>query len=97
VTKVHPSPHPLPRLLAQVKREKAVPGVVGSVGAPMPGVVFDVKAKAGDQVEAGVPIVVLSAMKMETVVSATVAGRIAELPVKVGDDVAAGDLLFKIE
>jgi pyruvate carboxylase len=63
----------------------------------MPGVVFDVKAKPGDQVEVGKAIVVLSAMKMETVVSATVAGRIAELPVKPGDDVAAGDLLFKIE
>ena len=63
----------------------------------MPGVVFDIKAKAGDQVETGVPIVVLSAMKMETVVAATTSGRIAEMPVKTGDDVAAGDLLFKIE
>ena len=46
----------------------------GSVGAPMPGVVVDVKVAVGDAVSAGDPMIVLSAMKMETVCAASIDG-----------------------
>jgi len=48
-------------------------------------------------VEAGAAMVILSAMKMETVVAAPIKGRIAAMPVATGDDVKAGDLLVLIE
>jgi pyruvate carboxylase len=70
---------------------------VGSIGAPMPGVVFETKVKVGDTVEAGQPMVVLSAMKMETVVAAPVAGRVEAITVSANDDVQAGDLLVSIQ
>ncbi len=76
-------------------REKAT-GVVGAVGAPMAGVVVDVKAKPGEKVKEGEPLLVLSAMKMETVVAAPVDGKVAAMPVGSGDDVQAGDLLVTI-
>ena len=40
----------------------------------MPGVVVDVKVAVGDAVSAGDPMVVLSAMKMETVCAASIDG-----------------------
>ena len=52
--------------------------------------------RRGDIIEAGTPMVVLSAMKMETVVAAPVTGQVAAITVGAGDDVKAGDLLVTI-
>jgi len=82
--------------LNKVSRPKAE-GVLGGVGAPMPGVVFETKVKVGDTVEKGAPMVILSAMKMETVVAAPTAGKVTSLPVTAGDDVQAGDLLVALD
>ena len=49
------------------------------------------------QVPMGAPMVVLSAMKMETVVAAPIAGKVAQLTVKGGDDVQPGDLLVELD
>lgn len=59
----------------------------------MPGVVVETKVAVGDAVTAGTPMLILSAMKMETVVAAPMAGRVESLTVKSGDDVQPGDLL----
>ncbi|RMG99652.1 MAG: pyruvate carboxylase [Deltaproteobacteria bacterium] len=80
-----------------VRREKADPADPGSVGAPMPGGVVDVRVKPGDAVGAGDPVVVLSAMKMELSVAAPVAGKVRRVAVGAGDHVDAGDLLVEIE
>jgi len=76
---------------------KAAKGVKGQVGAPMPGSVMEVRVKEGDRVEKGAPLVVLSAMKMEMVVQAPVAGVVKSIDVNVGMRLDGDDLLLTLE
>ncbi len=65
----------------------------GSLLAPMPGTVVRVAVAEGDAVEAGQPVLVLEAMKMQHTVSAPHAGTITDLSVRVGTQVASGEVL----
>jgi pyruvate carboxylase len=78
-------------------RDKADPADAGSVAAPMAGEVVEVKAQPGGTVAAGEPLVVLSAMKMETSVAAPVSGTVRHVAVIKGDQLDTGDLLVVIE
>ncbi|HEY8437100.1 MAG TPA: biotin carboxylase N-terminal domain-containing protein [Candidatus Limnocylindrales bacterium] len=65
--------------------------------APMPGSVIAVHRSIGDAVAAGDPVVTLEAMKMEHVVAAPVAGSVATIGVRAGDQVTRGQRLGSIE
>jgi len=75
---------------------KAVRGQKGSIGAPMPGTVVEIKCKEGDSVKKGDPLVVLSAMKMETVVKSPVDGKVMKVAIQNGQKLDGDDLLFDI-
>merc|ERR1719183_1860444 len=77
---------------ASTRREKASSDA-GSVGAPMPGVVVDVKVKVGDMVTEGDQLVTMSAMKMETAIPAPRSGMVQRVTVNAGDKVDGDDLL----
>lgn len=79
-----------------VRREKASSDP-GSVGSPLAGVCVEVRVQEGGNVKAGDPIVVMSAMKMDTVVSAPVSGKVERILVKANDSVSQGDLLCEIK
>ncbi|KAK9426930.1 carbamoyl-phosphate synthase L chain, ATP binding domain-containing protein [Lipomyces doorenjongii] len=68
-----------------VSRPKADPNNPSHVGAPMSGVVVEVRVKDGSIVKKGDPIAVLSAMKMEMVISAQASGLVSEVVVREGD------------
>jgi len=65
--------------------------------APMPGKVVRVLVKAGDQVTARQPVVVVEAMKMENELRASRGGTVAEVLVPEGMSVDAGALLLVIQ
>jgi acetyl-CoA/propionyl-CoA carboxylase, biotin carboxylase, biotin carboxyl carrier protein len=67
------------------------------VSAPMPGSIHAVHVAAGQAVDAGDPIATLEAMKMEHAVVAPIAGTVAELVARAGDQVARGDVLAVVE
>ena len=63
----------------------------------MPGEVIDIRVKVGDTVEKGAALVVLSAMKMEMVVQAPIAGKIKTIDVNKGMKIEGEDLLMTLE
>jgi glutaconyl-CoA/methylmalonyl-CoA decarboxylase subunit gamma len=68
----------------------------GKVHAPMPGLVVEVIAQIGEEVEAGRPIVVIEAMKMQNALVAPLSGRVSSIPVTAGTAVETGQLLIAI-
>lgn len=69
----------------------------GSLTAPMPGSVLEVRVAEGDQVVAGQILVVLEAMKMEHHITAPMDGAVCDLGVSVGQQLENGALLMTIE
>ncbi len=75
--------------------EGAAPG--GSLTAPMPGKLVAFLARAGEAVKAGQPLAVMEAMKMEHTIAAPRDGTVAELLYGVGDQVAEGAELMRLQ
>ena len=69
----------------------------GLVAAPAPAIVVSVAVQPGDPVEAGQPLVVLEAMKMETSVVAPFGGHVREVRVVPNVQVGPGDPLVVID
>jgi len=69
----------------------------GRLTAPMPGKLVAFLAKAGEAVKAGQPLAVMEAMKMEHTIAAPRDGTVAELLYGVGDQVAEGAELLRLQ
>ena len=67
------------------------------VVAPLPGTINDIKVKVGDKVSAGDTVVILEAMKMQNIITATHRGRISRLCVKTGQIVGKDEILAEIK
>lgn len=83
-------------VVAPAARPAAVPAGSGTVTSPLAGKVVSISVKVGDTVAEGGTVVVLEAMKMNTLVSATVSGKVTEILVKPGDAVEEGQALVTI-
>jgi acetyl-CoA/propionyl-CoA carboxylase biotin carboxyl carrier protein len=70
--------------------------VGGSLRSPMPGTVLSVSVADGDRVRSGQPMLVIEAMKMEHTISAPIEGRVAELAVRPGSQVAVDQPLATV-
>jgi acetyl-CoA/propionyl-CoA carboxylase biotin carboxyl carrier protein len=68
----------------------------GVLTAPMQGTIVKLHVKAGDHVEAGDPICILEAMKMENEVKAPVDGEVVDLRVRAGDTITPGAIIAVI-
>jgi len=84
--------------LAQASRSAARGGAAAGfeLEAPMPGLVVAVRVQPGDHVEAGAPLVVMEAMKMQNELLAEAAGTVREVRVAVGQAVESGATLVVV-
>jgi len=64
--------------------------------APIPGLILEVRVKAGDAVSAGQTVAVLEAMKMENSLTTHVSGTVKEIRVEKGSEVSTGDVILII-
>lgn len=69
----------------------------GHVTATMPGNVVEVLVKEGQSVQAGDPVLVIEAMKMETEIKAPITGKIARVLVEKGDRITPTEMLVDIQ
>jgi pyruvate carboxylase subunit B len=69
----------------------------GDITTSMPGTIIDVLVAIGDNIEAGTPVLITEAMKMETEIQSPVAGKVSAINVSKGDSVNPDETLVEIE
>lgn len=65
--------------------------------SPFSGTVSKISAQAGQTIQVNDVLLVLEAMKMETVITAPIAGKVAKINVNVGDAVQQGQVLVEFD
>ena len=81
----------------QLLPESAAPAAgAGSVPSPLAGKVVSISVNVGDSVKEGDTVIVLEAMKMNTLVTAPATGTVSAILVKPGDAVEEGQALVTI-
>jgi methylmalonyl-CoA carboxyltransferase small subunit len=65
--------------------------------SPVSGIVVRVVAQPGQSLQAGDILLVLEAMKMETNITAPIAGKVKDIKVKQGDSLQSGQVAVEFE
>ena len=90
----------LPPHVAELSRhmiEKVPPDLSRFLICPMPGLLTALNVGEGDAVEAGQPLAVVEAMKMENILRAEKSGRVRSVGAKPGDSLAVDAVILEFE
>nr|WP_276040153.1 acetyl/propionyl/methylcrotonyl-CoA carboxylase subunit alpha [Sphingomonas sp. GM_Shp_1] len=77
--------------------EKVPPDLSKFLIAPMPGLLVRLDVAEGDTVEAGQPLAVVEAMKMENILRAAESGTVKAIAAKTGDSLAVDAVILELE
>jgi propionyl-CoA carboxylase alpha chain len=83
--------------LARHMIEKVPPDLSRFLIAPMPGLLTRLNVQTGDKVEAGQPVAVMEAMKMENILRAEKSATVKATPVAAGESVAVDQVIVEFE
>lgn len=83
--------------LTQHMIEKVPPDLSKFLICPMPGLLVALHVNEGDKVEAGQPLAVVEAMKMENILRAEKAATIKKVNAKAGDSLAVDAVILELE
>ncbi len=83
--------------LNNIMQKKKVAEINPELIAPLTGKIITIKVKEGDIIEKGQDLVVLTAMKLENIISAESAGKVKKIHINDGDNVESGQLLIEFE
>jgi propionyl-CoA carboxylase alpha chain len=83
--------------LAQHMIEKIPPDLSRFLICPMPGLITAIHVEAGDKVEAGQPLAIVEAMKMENILRAEKTGVVKVVNAKAGDSLAVDAVILEME
>jgi propionyl-CoA carboxylase alpha chain len=90
----------VPRHIAELAKhmiEKVPPDMSRFLLAPMPGLLTRLEVQAGDHVEAGQPVAVVEAMKMENILRAEKSATVKATAAKAGDSLAVDQVIVEFE
>ncbi len=91
VLPAHVAPH------ARHQIEKIPPDLSKFLICPMPGLLVRLDVAEGDAVEAGQPLAVVEAMKMENILRAEKTGRVKTVNARTGDSLAVDAVILELE
>ncbi|WP_302480030.1 biotin/lipoyl-containing protein, partial [Sphingomonas bacterium] len=77
--------------------EKVPPDLSRFLLCPMPGLLVRLDVGAGDTVEAGQPLAVVEAMKMENILRAGKSGTVKALSAAMGDSLSVDQVILELE
>ena len=77
--------------------EKVPPDLSRYLICPMPGLLTALHVGEGDHVEAGQPLAVVEAMKMENILRAEKAGTVRKVDARPGDSLAVDAVILEFE
>jgi propionyl-CoA carboxylase alpha chain len=83
--------------LNSIMKKKNLVDINQELIAPLTGKIIAIKVKEGDIVEKGQDLVVLTAMKLENIISAESPGKVKKIHINDGDNVDSGQLLIEFE
>jgi propionyl-CoA carboxylase alpha chain len=77
--------------------EKIPPDLSRFLLCPMPGLITAIHVSAGDSVEAGQPLAVVEAMKMENILRAEKSGTVKIINAIAGESLAVDAIILELE
>ncbi len=81
---------------AAPKASNTTAGSGDAVKSPMPGTVLKIAVAVGDKVDAGAPLLVIEAMKMENEITSDKSGTVTQILVQKGQTVETGTPLLVV-